>query len=109
MELFGKFYTVTDVSKVMAKEYKIKVPEEELKKFYVENRDLITRRRAEYVLQNKDFRIATETGRLEVLNQMLVEVEIKNRAAGGSNVDYCNLYSVSLNRLARKLRGTKSR
>ena len=33
MELFGKFYTVTDVSKVMAKEYKIKVPEEELKKF----------------------------------------------------------------------------
>jgi hypothetical protein len=44
MELFGKFYTVTDVSKVMAKEYKIKVPEDELKKFYVENRDLITRR-----------------------------------------------------------------
>lgn len=97
------------VAKVMAKEYKIKVPEEELKKFYVENRDLITRRRAEYVLQNKDFRIATETGRLEVLNQMLVEVEIKNRAAGEVTSITVTSYSVSLNRLERKLRGTKSR
>ena len=76
MELFGKFYTITDVAKVMAKEYRIKVPEDELKKFYVDNRDLITRRRAEYVLQNKDFRIATETRRLEVLSQLLIEVEI---------------------------------
>jgi len=107
MELFGKFYTVTDVSKVMAKEYKIKVPEEELKKFYVENRDLITRRRAEYVLQNKDFRIATETGRLEVLNQMLVEVEIKNRAAGGSNVDYCNLILRIIEQARKEVKGNE--
>lgn len=107
MELFGKFYTVTDVSKVMAKEYKIKVPEDELKKFYVENRDLITRRRAEYVLQNKDFRIATETGRLEVLNQMLVEVEIKNRAAGGSNVDYCNLILRIIEQARKEVKGNE--
>lgn len=107
MELFGKFYTVTDVSKVMAKEYRIKIPEDELKKFFVDNRDLITRRRAEYVLQNKDFRIATETGRLEVLNQMLVEVEIKNRAAGGSNVDYCNLILRIIEQARKEVKGNE--
>lgn len=46
----------------MAKEYRIKVPEDELKKFYVENRDLITRRRAEYVLTNKDFVLPLKRG-----------------------------------------------
>lgn len=96
-------------ARLWQKEYKIKVPEEELKKFYVENRDLITRRRAEYVLQNKDFRIATETGRLEVLNQMLVEVEIKNRAAGGSNVDYCNLILRIIEQARKEVKGKKSR
>lgn len=107
MELFGKFYTITDVAKVMAKEYRIKVPEDELKKFYVDNRDLITRRRAEYVLQNKDFRIATETGRLEVLNQMLIEVEIKNRAAGGSNVDLCNLILRIIEQARKEVKGNE--
>lgn len=107
LELFGKFYTITDVAKVMAKEYRIKIPEDELKKFFVDNRDLITRRRAEYVLQNKDFRIATETGRLEVLNQMLVEVEIKNRAAGGSNVDYCNLILRIIEQARKEVKGNE--
>ena len=105
LELFGKFYTVTDVATVMKKEYRIKVPEDELKKFYVEHRDLITKRRAEYVLQNKDFRVATETGRLEVLNTMLVEVEMKNRAAGGSNVDYCNLILRIIEQARKEVKG----
>lgn len=105
MELFGKFYTVTDVATVMKKEYRIKIPEDELKKFYIEHRDLITKRRAEYVLQNKDFRIATETGRLEVLNTMLVEVEMKNRAAGGSNVDYCNLILRIIEQARKEVKG----
>lgn len=107
LELFGKFYTITDVVKVMAKEYRIKVPEDELKKFYVENRDLITRRRAEYVLQNKDFRVATETGRLEVLNQMLTDIEIKNRAAGGTNVDYCNLILRIVEQARKEVKGNE--
>ena len=107
LELLGKFYTIQDTAKVMAKEYRIKIPEEELKKFYVENRDLITRRRAEYVLQNKDFRIATETGRLEVLNNMLVEVELKNKQAGGSNVDYCNLIIKILEQARKEIKGNE--
>ncbi len=107
LELLGKFYTIQDTAKVMAKEYRIKIPEEELRKFYVENRDLITRRRAEYVLQNKDFRIATETGRLEVLNNMLVEVELKNKQAGGSNVDYCNLIIKILEQARKEIKGNE--
>lgn len=107
LELFGKFYTVQDTAKVMAKEYRIKIPEEELKKFYIENRDIITRRRAEYVLQNKDFRVATETGRLEVLNNMLVEIEIKNKQAGGSNVDYCNLIIKILEQARKEIKGNE--
>ena len=107
MELFGKFYTITDVAKVMAKEYRIKVPEDELKKFYVENRDLITRRRADYVLNSKDFRVATEAGRLEVLNQLLIEAEIKNRASGGSNVELSNLIIKILEQARKEVKGNE--
>lgn len=107
LELFGKFYTIGDVAKVMAKEYRIKVPEEELKKFYVDNRDLISRRRAEYVLQNKDFRIATETGRLEVLNQMLVDVEIRNKAQGGANTELNNLILRIIEQARKEVKGNE--
>lgn len=107
MELFGKFYTITDVAKVMAKEYRIKVLEDELKKFYVENRDLITKRRADYVLNSKDFRVATEAGRLEILNQLLVEAEIKNRSVGGSNIEYSNLIIKILEQARKEVKGNE--
>lgn len=107
LELLGKFYTISDVVKVLSKEYKVRVPEDEVKKFYVENRDLITRRRAEYVLQNKDFRIATETGRLEVLNQMLVDAQIKNNQAGGTNLDYCNLILRIIEQARKEVKGNE--
>ena len=107
MELFGKFYTVTDVHNVLSKEYRIKVPEDELRKFYVEHRDLITKRRAEYVLNSKEFRIATETGRLEVLNRLLVEFEIKNKAAGGSNLEISNMILRIVEQARKEVKGNE--
>lgn len=107
LELFGKFYTVNDVAKVMGKEYRIKIPEEELKKFYVDNRDLISRRRAEYILQNKDFRIATETGRLEVLNKLLIDAELKNKAQGGGNTELANLIIRIIEQARKEVKGNE--
>lgn len=107
MELFGKFYTVADVHNVLSKEYRIKVPEDELKKFYVEHRDLITKRRAEYVLNSKEFRIATETGRLEILNRLLVEFEIKNKACGGSNVEISNMILKIVEQARKEVKGNE--
>lgn len=107
MELFGKFYTVTDVHNVLSKEYRIKVPEDELRKFYVEHRDLITKRRADYVLNSKEFRIATETGRLEVLNRLLVEFEVKNKAAGGSNLEISNMILRIIEQARKEVKGNE--
>ena len=107
MELFGKFYTVADVHNVLSKEYRIKVPEDELRKFYVEHRDLITKRRAEYVLNSKEFRIATETGRLEILNRLLVEFEIKNKNAGGSNLEISNMILKIVEQARKEVKGNE--
>lgn len=107
MELFGKFYTVADVHNVLSKEYRIKVPEDELRKFYVEHRDLITKRRADYVLNSKEFRIATETGRLEVLNRLLVEFEMKNKAAGGSNLEISNMILRIIEQARKEVKGNE--
>lgn len=107
MELFGKFYTVADVHNVLSKEYRIKVPEDELRKFYVEHRDLITKRRAEYVLNSKEFRIATETGRLEVLNKLLVEFEVKNKAAGGSNLEISSMILRIIEQARKEVKGNE--
>lgn len=107
LELFGKFYTITDVHKVMLKEYRIKIPENELKKFYVENRDSITKRRAAYVLDSKDFRVATESGRLEVLNQLLIDAELKNRTAGGTDPEMSVLILKILEQARKEVKGNE--
>lgn len=77
IELFGKFYTIEDVKKYMKDKLDVKIASNVLKTIYRENKEAIEKRRADYVLRNKDFRIGTDTGRLEILNDMLMDYQLR--------------------------------
>lgn len=76
LDMYGKFHTHEDIQAYIYEKRGYKVPLIKLKLFFNDHISLIQSKRNSYVMQNKDFRIATETGRLETLNNMLTQYEL---------------------------------
>lgn len=76
LEMYGKFHTHEDVQAYIYDKRGYKVPLIKLKLFFNDHINEIQSRRNSYVMQNKEFRVATEAGRLETLNNMLTQYEI---------------------------------
>lgn len=77
LEWFGKHHTVEDVRKMFEAQYNYEPGWEELRSLYLKYKDVIDTRKADYVLKNRDFKVGTEAGRLEVLNNLLTDYNIK--------------------------------
>lgn len=71
VEMLGKFYTIEEVFKTIREDWGYDILMPQLMRWASKHKDIIEKKRADYILRNKDFRIATETGRLEVLNSQL--------------------------------------
>lgn len=76
LEIYGKYGTHEDVQVHIKEKRGYDVPLIKLKMFFNDHIDAIQSKRNSFVMQNKDFRIATESGRLETLNNMLTQYEI---------------------------------
>lgn len=72
IDLFAQFYTTQDIISVLKVKKGYTVSTSLLKIFYQDNRETIERRRLKFIDSKKDFFIATETGRLQVLNELLL-------------------------------------
>lgn len=77
LDLFGKFYTVQEVKKIIAKDWGMSIKFEALRDFYNDNADKIEIKKAEYILKGKDVRLATDAGRMEILSNLAWEMEQK--------------------------------
>lgn len=77
VDLFAQFYTVEDIINVMKAKKGYQISATLLKVFYQDNRETIERRKLKFVNSKKDFFIATETGRLQVLNDLLLKWRLK--------------------------------
>lgn len=77
LEWFGRHHTIEDVRKMFEAQFNYEPGWEELRSIYLKYKDVIDTRKAEYILRNKDFKVATETGRLEVLNTLLTDYHLK--------------------------------
>lgn len=77
IDWFGKFNTIEDVRKKLKVNFDLVVKTETLRQIYRENKDAIERAKSNYVLAHKDFKIATDSGRLEVLNDLLTDLQLK--------------------------------
>jgi hypothetical protein len=77
LDLFGKFYTLNEVHRIITDKWGAGVTVESLQKFCVENKSKIDRKKADYILNSKELRLATDAGRLELLSMLAYEMEVK--------------------------------
>lgn len=77
IDLFGKFHTVEEVWKIINQQMGYNCDITRVRKFKSDNEVVISQKRAAYVLKRQDFRLATETGRLEELSEIYYALKQK--------------------------------
>lgn len=73
IELYGKHFTIDEVHATITKQWNHRVNINQLKRWTKQHEQEIETAKEKYLLSNKDFRIAHETGRLDILNQRMVK------------------------------------
>lgn len=105
LDMLGKFYTFEEVHKVITKKWGYVMPLHNIAKWSKQFEPEIDKRKAEYILRHKDFRIATDTGRLEVLNQQLSHWQDKFDELGAENAS--NMVLKILEQARREVKGNE--
>lgn len=77
LDMFGSMLSVKDIVKICKQKEGYDLSEAELVKFYNENKNVIEARQSKYVLKSDQYRVATESGRLEILNDILTDLYLK--------------------------------
>lgn len=77
LDLFGSMNGIEDVKKITRTKYGYILNDGELTKFYNENKALIEGRKAQFLIKSDQYRVATDSGRLSVLNELLTDFQIK--------------------------------
>lgn len=77
IDLFGSMCSAKDVKKIIKQREGYDLGDDELTKFYNENKNVIESRQAKYLLKSDKYKVATEAGRLEIINDMLTDLYLK--------------------------------
>lgn len=77
LDLFGRNNSVDEVARLVREKWQLSISTNKVREFYNMNKEKIDVRRAEYALRSKEFRLATDTGRLEVLSKIAYEMELR--------------------------------
>lgn len=77
ISMFSRCYMVDDVIREIERKKGYKVSRASVQAFYRDNREAIERGKQQFLLSKKDFYIASESGRLEVLNDLLMRWRAK--------------------------------
>jgi hypothetical protein len=81
LELFGSYHNQGEVYNIITNKWGFSINQDKLKEFQQKNKDKIANKRADYVNKHKEFRLTTDTGRLEVLSKLAYEMENKFESA----------------------------
>lgn len=104
IDLFGKYYTAEEVWKICNQQLGMCVDITTVRKFRTDNDVIISQKKAEYVLKNKDFRLATETGRLEELSDLYNVIKQKFELSGGK-LDYSKELRALIDSIRKEVKG----
>jgi len=77
LDMFGRYYTVEEIRKVIQNDWGNAISLNNLVKFHQDNKEKIEKLKSQYVLQGKETRLATDAGRMEVLSKLAWEMEQK--------------------------------
>lgn len=77
IDLFGQMYGVVDVAKIVKEECNILLTQKELLRFYASKKAQIDVAKTTFLRTSNEYRIATEAGRLQVLNSILTDLYMR--------------------------------
>lgn len=72
LDMFGSYYSTNEVYKAI-NDWGFTINQERLKQFQLDNKEKIQAKKLEYLTKKNDFKLATDTGRLEVLSKLANE------------------------------------
>lgn len=77
LDLFGTMHSIRDVKKILRQKEGYDLGDEELIQFFNENKTTIESRQQKYIIHSDKYRVATEAGRLEIINDILTDMQLK--------------------------------
>lgn len=104
IDLFGKYYTAEEVWKICNQQMGMCVDITTVRKFRLDNEVVINQKKAEYILKRQDFRLATETGRLEELSDLYGTIKQKFEMSGGK-LDYSKELRALIDSIRKEVKG----
>lgn len=105
LEWFGKFYSPEDVQKKLKNDFGYNVRIDNIRKWLKDHELEVDRLRAEYTLRHKNFRIATDSGRLETLNELLMYFDEKFKSTG--KLEYSKEIRAVLEQARKEVKGNE--
>ena len=104
LDLAGEFRTIEEIVDIIDRQYGYPSGLWEVKRVIRENQIVVDQKRADYVLRNKDFRLATETGRLEELNYLFSVIKDKFDK-GNQKIEYSKELRAILEAVRKEVKG----
>ena len=77
LDLFGSMHNPKDIIKIIRKKEGYSLGEEDLVKFFNNHKSLIEARQSKYVMRSDRYKVATEAGRLEIINDCMTDLQLK--------------------------------
>lgn len=77
IDLFSRYYTVSEIYKLVNYKWGFCINKTVIEKFFNENKEKIDRKRMDYVTGSRESRFATDAGRMETLSMLAFEMENK--------------------------------
>lgn len=75
VKLFGEMNGVDDVQKIIKEEKGIRLTQKELQSIFSKKKPEIEAKRATFLASSNEFKIATEAGRLQIINSIIVDLQ----------------------------------
>lgn len=75
VKLFGEMNGVDDVQKILKEEKKIKLTQKELQAIFAKKKAEIESKRAVFLASSNQYKVATEAGRLQIINTIIVDLQ----------------------------------
>jgi len=105
LEWFGKFYSPKEVQQKLKKELLYDVTLPKIEQWFKEHETEIDRLRSNYTLKNKEFRVATDSGRMETLNELLAYFDSKFKEKG--KIEYSKEIRAILEQARKEIKGNE--
>lgn len=83
IDMAGRFFSAEEIAKTLRAETELNVPTIDVKRLISKNASLIKRKQDEYLASGRNLRVATEAGRLEIINNLISAWEEKREDNNG--------------------------